>query len=69
MQVCAEISNLLGDLECNLVVTFNAVSNNKTGKVVHISYSNASKSLCIYDPQWMVKTSQLHLQTYLRQHL
>ena len=38
--VCAEISNLLGDLECNLVVTFNAVSNNKSGKVVHISYSN-----------------------------
>ena len=40
VQVCAEISNLLGDLECNLVVTFNAVSNNKSGKVVHISYSN-----------------------------
>ena len=34
VQVCAEISNLLGDLECNLVVTFNAVSNNKSGKVV-----------------------------------
>ena len=40
VQVCAEISNLLGDLECNLVVTFNAVSNNKSGKVVHISYTN-----------------------------
>ena len=39
-QVCAEISNLLGDLQCDLVVTFNAVSNNKSGKVVHISYSN-----------------------------
>ena len=36
MEVCAEISNLLGDLECNLVVTFNAVSNNKSGKVVVI---------------------------------
>ena len=36
VQVCAEISNLLGDLECNLVVTFNAVSNNKSGKVIVI---------------------------------
>ena len=35
VQVCAEISNLQGDLECNLVVTFNAVSNNKSGRVVH----------------------------------
>ena len=35
VQVCAEISNLLGDLECNLVVTFNGVSNNKSGKVAH----------------------------------
>ena len=34
VQVCAQISNLLGDLECNLVVTFNAVSSNKSGKVV-----------------------------------
>ena len=34
VRVCAVISNLLGDLECNLVVTFNAVSNNKSGKVV-----------------------------------
>ena len=34
VQVCAVISNLLGDLECNLVVTFNAVSNNKSGKVI-----------------------------------
>ena len=34
VQVCAEISNLLGDLECNLVVTFNAVSNTKSGNVV-----------------------------------
>ena len=39
MQVCAEISNLLGDLECNLVVTFNAVSNDKSGKVVNTSSS------------------------------
>ena len=36
VEVCAEISNLQGDLECNLVVTFNAVSNNKSGMVVHI---------------------------------
>ena len=35
VQVCAEISNLLGNLECNLVVTFNAVSNTKSGKAVH----------------------------------
>ena len=33
VRVCAEISNLLGDLECNIVVTFDAVSNNKSGKV------------------------------------
>ena len=39
VQVCAEISNLLGDLECNLVVTFNAVSNDKSGKVVNTSSS------------------------------
>ena len=36
VEVCAQISNLQGDLECNLVVTFNAVSNNKSGVVVHI---------------------------------
>ena len=36
VQVCAQISNLQGDLECNLVVTFNAVSNNKSGKVIVI---------------------------------
>ena len=35
VEVCAQISNLQGDLECNLVVTFNAVSNTKSGKVVH----------------------------------
>ena len=40
VQVCAEISNLLGDLECNLVVTFNAVSNNKSGKVYGLLSSN-----------------------------
>ena len=33
-QVCVQINNLMGDLECNLVVTFNAISNNKSGKVV-----------------------------------
>ena len=31
-EVCAVIDNLMGDLECNLTVTFGAVSNNKTGK-------------------------------------
>jgi len=31
-EVCAVISNLIGDLECNLTVTFGAVSNNKTGE-------------------------------------
>ena len=34
VRVCAVISNLLGDLACNLLVTFNAVSNNKSGKVL-----------------------------------
>ena len=34
VEVCAQIGNLQGDLECNLVVTFNAVSNNKSGMVV-----------------------------------
>ena len=36
VEVCAQISNLQGDLECNLVVTFNPVSNNKSGKVIVI---------------------------------
>ena len=36
VQVCAEISNLLGDLECNLVVTFNALSNSISGKMVQV---------------------------------
>jgi len=31
-EVCAVIGNLMGDLECNLTVTFGAVSNNITGK-------------------------------------
>ena len=31
-EVCAVIGNLMGDLECDLTVTFRAVSNNKTGK-------------------------------------
>ena len=31
-EVCAVIGNLIGDLECDLTVTFGAVSNNKTGK-------------------------------------
>ena len=31
-EVCAVISNLVGDLECNLTVTFGAVSNNKSGE-------------------------------------
>jgi len=31
-EVCAVIGNLTGDLECNLTVTFGAVSNNITGK-------------------------------------
>lgn len=35
VEVCAVINNLLGDLECNLVVTFNAVPNSISGKVVH----------------------------------
>ena len=36
-QVCARISNLMGELECNLVVTFNATSNNKSGKGVLVA--------------------------------
>ena len=31
-QVCVQISNLMGELECNLGVTFNALSNDKSGK-------------------------------------
>jgi len=31
-EVCTVIGNLMGDLECNLTVTFGVVSNNKTGK-------------------------------------
>ena len=33
-QVCVQINNLMGDLECNLVVNLNAISNNKSGMVV-----------------------------------
>ena len=36
-QVCVQISNLMGELECNLVVTFNATSNNKSGKGVLVA--------------------------------
>ena len=36
VEVCAQISNLQGDLECNLVVTFNAVPNSISGKMVHV---------------------------------
>ena len=60
VEVCAQISNLQGDLECNLVVTFNAVSNNKSGVVVHIfihqcnNYIITSKHVYA---QLMVKTS------------
>ena len=32
-EVCVQISNLIGELECNLVVTFNALSNEKSGKL------------------------------------
>ena len=31
-EVCAVIGNLMGDLECDLTVTFGAVSNDKTGE-------------------------------------
>ena len=31
-EVCAMISNLMGALECDLTVTFGAVSNTKSGK-------------------------------------
>ena len=31
-EVCAMISNLMGDLECDLTVTFGALSNTKSGK-------------------------------------
>jgi len=33
------ISNLMGDLECNLVVTFGAVSNSKAGKF-HVPFQH-----------------------------
>jgi len=44
-EVCAVISNLQGDLECNLTVTFGAVSNNKTGKF-HASIQHCD-TLCL----------------------
>ena len=31
-QVCVQISNLMGELECNLTINFNALSNDKSGK-------------------------------------
>ena len=47
VQVCAEISNLLGDLQCDLVVTFNAVSNNKSGIFIHQCEVVARKYVCL----------------------
>ena len=44
-EVCAVVSNLMGDLECDLAVTFRAVSNNKTGKF-HASIQQCD-TLCL----------------------
>ena len=33
VQVCAEISNLMGELESNLTINFNAIFNDKSGEV------------------------------------
>jgi len=33
VQVCAEISNLMGDLEFNLTIIFNGIFNDKSGEV------------------------------------
>ena len=32
-QVCVQINNLMGDLECNLTVNLDAISNDKSGKM------------------------------------
>ena len=32
-EVCVQINNLMGELECNLTINFNALSNDKSGKV------------------------------------
>ena len=32
-QVCVQISNLMGELECNLTINYNAISNDKSGKL------------------------------------
>ena len=69
-EVCVQISNLMGELECNLVVTFNATSNSKSGTGV-LKMPNSVKvlSCCVYSygPQCLVKTSQLNLQMFLKQ--
>ena len=33
VQVCAEISNLMGELEFNLTIIFNGIFNDKSGEV------------------------------------
>ena len=32
-QVCVQISNLTGELECNLIINYDAISNDKSGKL------------------------------------
>ena len=32
-EVCVQISNLMGELECDLTINFNALSNDKSGEV------------------------------------
>ena len=32
-EVCVQINNLIGELECNLTINFNAISNDKSGKL------------------------------------
>jgi len=44
-ELCAVIGNLTGDLECNLTVTFFAVSTNKSGKDIFMFSSSSMASL------------------------
>ena len=43
VQVCAEINNLMGDLECNLTINLNAISSNKSSKL-----KREVVTLCLY---------------------
>ena len=70
VDVCVVISDLTGELQCDLVVTLDPVPGDVTGTY---TMPTAIMRNCIYlhaysYSQMMVKTSQRHLQECMRQH-